>query len=88
MSDDVLTEFESPEDPAVDEVAEALLALEPTGARWAAVVRHTYDMLYNGAETGRYLWKDLAKTEKTHFGTLFEINGAHPVSATRTIVGR
>ncbi|MEV7693267.1 NaeI family type II restriction endonuclease [Microbacterium sp. NPDC089189] len=74
MTEDVLAEFEPPDDPSLDEVAAALIALDPTGARWAAVVRHTYDMLYNGAETGRYLWKDLAKTEKTHFGTLFEIN--------------
>ncbi|SKA97670.1 Restriction endonuclease NaeI [Agreia bicolorata] len=74
MTNGVLSEFEPPDDPALNEVAETLLALDPTGARWAAVVRHTYDMIYNGAETGRYLWKELAKTEKTHFGTLFEIN--------------
>jgi hypothetical protein len=74
MTDEVLSEFEPPNDPALNEVAETLLALDPTGTRWAAVVRHTYDMIYNGAETGRYLWKELAKTEKTHFGTIFEIN--------------
>lgn len=62
------------EDGALAEVAEALIALDPTGARWAAVLRHTYDMIYNGQETGRYQWNDLMKTEKTHFGTLFEIN--------------
>lgn len=62
------------EDEALAEVAEALIALDPTGARWAAVLRHTYDMIYNGQETGRYQWNDLMKTEKTHFGTLFEIN--------------
>lgn len=55
-------------------VGERILELDPTGRRWAGVVRHTYDMVYNGAETGRYRWQDLAKTEKTHFGTLFEIN--------------
>lgn len=69
----LLETFDIP-DPELDEVADYLLGLDPTGARWAAVVRHTYDMIYNGAETGRYLWKPLAKTEKTHFGTLFEIN--------------
>ena len=31
-------------------------------------------MIYNGQETGRYRWDQLMKTEKTHFGTLFEIN--------------
>lgn len=61
-------------DSALLEVAEELLRLDPKGTRWAKVVRHTYDMIYNGAETGRYQWQDLAKTEKTHFGTIFEIN--------------
>ncbi|WP_341952940.1 NaeI family type II restriction endonuclease [Salinibacterium sp. TMP30] len=62
------------DDQALVEVAEELIGLDPTGERWAAVLRHTYDMIYNGQETGRYKWEDLMKTEKTHFGTLFEIN--------------
>ena len=61
-------------DPALEEVAAAITSMDPTGERWAAVLRHTYDMIYNGQETGRYRWADLMKTEKTHFGTLFEIN--------------
>lgn len=61
-------------DPELDQIEEQLRRLDPTGERWAAVVRHTYDMIYNGAETGRYRWDQLMKTEKTHFGTLFEIN--------------
>lgn len=61
-------------DAELDEVAEAILALDPDGSRWAEVVRHTYDMIYNGSETGRFHWLQLMKTEKTHFGTLFEIN--------------
>lgn len=74
MTDSVLPGFEPIDDPALDEVAGSLLRLDPTGRRWASVIRHTYDMIYNGAETGRYRWEELAKTEKTHFGTLFEIN--------------
>lgn len=74
MTDTVLPGFEPLDDPALDEVADSLLRLDPTGKRWASVIRHTYDMIYNGAETGRFRWEDLAKTEKTHFGTLFEIN--------------
>lgn len=74
VTDTVLPGFEPQHDPALDEVADALLRMDPTGTRWASVIRHTYDMIYNGAETGRYRWDDLAKTEKTHFGTLFEIN--------------
>lgn len=61
-------------DPELDEVAAEIFRLDPDGSRWAGVVRHTYDMIYNGAETGRYRWDQLMKTEKTHFGTLFEIN--------------
>ena len=61
-------------DDAVMEVSEELHRLDPTGSRWAAVIRHTFDMIYNGQETGRYRWDQLMKTEKTHFGTLFEIN--------------
>lgn len=65
---------QDPHDPALNEVAQEIRRLDPSGARWAAVVRHTYDMIYNGQETGRYRWDQLMKTEKTHFGTLFEIN--------------
>lgn len=69
-----LDAFASPSDPALDDVAAELLRFDPDGSRWAAVIRHTYDMIYNGQETGRYRWDQLMKTEKTHFGTLFEIN--------------
>ncbi|MGO4859653.1 NaeI family type II restriction endonuclease [Arthrobacter sp. 2MCAF14] len=61
-------------DPALDEVAAELKRLDSDGVRWAAVIRRTYDMIYNGQETGRYRWDQLMKTEKTHFGTLMEIN--------------
>ncbi len=36
--------------------------------------RATFDQLYDGQHTGRYKWDQLYKTEKTHFGTLIEIN--------------
>jgi len=67
---DVFSELDQP----IDEVESALRAMDPSGSQWAAVIRHTYDMIYNGQETGRYRWDELMKTEKTHFGTLFEIN--------------
>ncbi|GAB3849727.1 NaeI family type II restriction endonuclease [Nesterenkonia populi] len=60
---------------------EALLAVEsefrledPDGLRWARVIRETYDQVYQGSITGRFRWDQLMKTEKTHFGSLFEIN--------------
>ena len=68
-----LSEFDFP-DTALEEVKQTVLQLDPDGSRWAAAIRHTYDMIYNGQETGRYRWAQLMKTEKTHFGTLFEIN--------------
>jgi hypothetical protein len=55
-------------------VAEYLVKNDPTGARTARVLRRTYDMLLDGQHTGRYRWDQLYKTEKTHFGTLVEIN--------------
>lgn len=51
-----------------------LRAADPNGARSAAVFRATFDQLYDGQHTGRYRWDQLYKTEKTHFGTLLEIN--------------
>lgn len=38
------------------------------------VLRDTFDQLYDGVRTRRYRWDQLFKTEKTHFGTLVEIN--------------
>lgn len=61
-------------DEPLEEVAAELVRLDPDGIRWSRVFRHTYDMVYNGQQTGRYRWDQLMKTEKTHFGTLFEIN--------------
>ncbi|MEV6953966.1 NaeI family type II restriction endonuclease [Streptomyces sp. NPDC051183] len=51
-----------------------LLSLDPTGHRFAGVLRDTIDQLLNGEVTGRFDWKTLFKTEKTHAGTLVEIN--------------
>jgi len=47
---------------------------DPTGSRTARVLRETFDQLYDGQRTGRYRWDQLYKTEKTHCGTLVEIN--------------
>ncbi|WP_327724122.1 NaeI family type II restriction endonuclease [Streptomyces europaeiscabiei] len=61
-------------DPELDKVYEYIKALDPTGRRFARVLRDTIDQLLNGEVTGRYDWKTLFKTEKTHAGTLVEIN--------------
>lgn len=61
-------------DPARDEVVDAFKTADPEGTRAAAVFRATFDQLYDGQHTGRYCWDQLYKTEKTHYGTLLEIN--------------
>jgi len=61
-------------DHALQAVHQRLLDLDPDGRRVAAVLRGAFDQLYDGQRTGRYSWGQLHKTEKTHFGTLIEIN--------------
>jgi hypothetical protein len=61
-------------DPELQALANAFRALDPDGKRTAKVLRETIDQLYDGQRTGRYRWDQLYKTEKTHCGTLVEIN--------------
>ncbi|MFF3716823.1 NaeI family type II restriction endonuclease [Streptomyces prasinus] len=61
-------------DPDLKKVSDYILSEDPTGQRFASVLRDTIDQLLNGEATGRYSWKQLFKTEKTHAGTLVEIN--------------
>jgi hypothetical protein len=48
--------------------------LDPTGDQIARVLRDTLDQLYDGQHSGRWNYDQLRKTEKTHMGTLVEIN--------------
>lgn len=64
----------TPVDADHDNVVNAILRLDATGERIGAVLRSTLDQLYDGQRTGRYRWEQLHKTEKTHCGTLVEIN--------------
>ncbi|MFE6645096.1 NaeI family type II restriction endonuclease [Nocardioides sp. NPDC057772] len=75
MSDEPLPGL-SPEsvDPGVTEVVADLRRRDPDGTKMAKVFRATFDQLYDGQRTGRYRVDQLFKTEKTHFGTLIEIN--------------
>ncbi|WP_264027848.1 NaeI family type II restriction endonuclease [Mycolicibacterium pyrenivorans] len=61
-------------DPELDAAEAELYRLDPTGDRVVAVLRETFDQLYDGQHTGRWNFNDLHKTEKTHMGTLVEIN--------------
>jgi hypothetical protein len=62
------------EDTELDAVEARLLQLDPTGNQVATVIRDTLDQLYDGQHTGRWNYQQLHKTEKTHMGTLVEIN--------------
>ncbi|MDQ2812855.1 MAG: restriction endonuclease [Actinomycetota bacterium] len=62
------------DDPELDSVQAQLHILDPVGARVAEVLRDTLDQIYDGQHTGRWSYDQLHKTEKTHVGTLVEIN--------------
>jgi hypothetical protein len=64
----------SVEDPQIENVEAALYRHDPAGDRVARVLRRTLDQLYDGQHTGRWSYDQLMKTEKTHMGTLVEIN--------------
>lgn len=62
------------DDHELQAVAAELMAADPVGERVATVLRDTLDQLYDGQHTGRWGYDQLHKTEKTHMGTLVEIN--------------
>ena len=61
-------------DQAIADVESVLRTADPDGTRFARTLRRTFDQIYDGRNTGRYSWEQLRKTEKTHFGSLIEIN--------------
>jgi hypothetical protein len=62
------------DDSELDAVEAELCGIDPTGDQFAEVLRDTFDQLYDGQHTGRWNYDQLYKTEKTHMGTLVEIN--------------
>jgi hypothetical protein len=62
------------DDAELSAVEAELHRLDPTGAQVARVLRDTLDQIYDGQHTGRWNYNQLYKTEKTHVGTLVEIN--------------
>jgi hypothetical protein len=62
------------DDPELESVEARLHLLDPEGAQVAEVLRDTLDQIYDGQHTGRWSYDQLHKTEKTHVGTLVEIN--------------
>ncbi|KAB2365213.1 NaeI family type II restriction endonuclease [Actinomadura montaniterrae] len=55
-------------------VEQEILSIKNVRDRFGKVIRSTIDQLLDGERTGRYDFKQLCKTEKTHAGTLIEIN--------------
>jgi len=68
-----MTTEASGSDTDLERVLAAYLVADPTGVRTARAIRRTFDMLYNGQHTGRYAPEQLFKTEKTHVGSVVEI---------------
>lgn len=62
------------DDPELDVAEAELYRMDPTGDQVAKVLRDTLDQLYDGQHSGRWNYDQLRKTEKTHMGTLVEIN--------------
>lgn len=62
------------DDPEINTVESALYRIDPTGDQFGEVLRDTFDQLYDGQHSGRWNYDQLHKTEKTHMGTLVEIN--------------
>lgn len=50
------------------------MTTDPDGIKISRAIRRSFDMLLDGQHTGRFRWEQLHKTEKTHCGTLVEIN--------------
>ena len=62
------------EDAELDRVYDDVRGLPDARERFGAVLRDTFDQLYDGLRTGRFDPSDLSKTERTHMGSLVEIN--------------
>lgn len=61
-------------DSELELALDTLLKSDADGHRFAAALRRSFDMLLDGQHTGRFRWEELYKTEKTHCGTVVEIN--------------
>jgi hypothetical protein len=61
-------------DQDLRKVREWFLRRDPDGALVSSVLRDSLDQVLDGPRTMRYRYADLRKTEKTHVGTIVEIN--------------
>jgi len=61
-------------DSALEAAFEWFLQQDPDGERFGSVLRESLDQVLDGPRTMRFRYSDLRKTEKTHVGTIVEIN--------------
>ncbi len=59
-------------DPDLDRVETELRRLDPDGNRFAAILRRTFDVVYDGARTGRFHPSQLSRVEKARLLTVLE----------------
>lgn len=60
------------DDLELERVEGELRRLDPSGTRFAAALRRAFDVVYDGARTGRFSPNQLSKVEKTHLLTVVE----------------
>lgn len=58
--------YRGDDDPELDHAERELRRLDPDGKRFAAAIRRAFDVVYDGARTGRFSPTQLLKAEKTH----------------------
>lgn len=63
-------------DDELEQVIDWFRRADPTGFRMATVLRESLDRIYDGPRTGHFRLSDKRKTEKTHTGTVVEIEVA------------
>src|SRR5262245_6815965 len=69
----VVGQGETDPEPEVFAVAQWFRMLDPSGEIMAEVVRDSIDIGLDGQRTGRWCYGHLTKTEKTHLGTVIQI---------------
>ena len=62
------------QDSALEAVFDWFLQRDPDGEQFGAVLRESLDQVLDGPRTMRFRYSGLRKTEKTHVGTIVEIN--------------
>lgn len=73
--DGIVARLPAPDaDSALDEVFRFFLEQDADGRRFGAVIRESLDQVLDGPRTMRFRYSELRKTEKTHVGTVVEIN--------------